>query len=235
VAFLSRAEFEINKSEIITRESESTPFAGSIVARFRKPIIFTYEGTINEITIYFKPGRIHAFLDHQLSVYNKEDFNPFVPFVNCESDLTNILNHSQDEDKIIALEDFLLSKLKEDREPKLYQIISAILESPAESMPGINELGERFKMSRQSLHQLFHHFVGKSPSEFRKTVRFRKALESGVNQAGSKFLTGLALDNHYFDQSHMLKDFKSLTGQTPGQFFKSLSSIHEDTIFWKMT
>jgi AraC-like DNA-binding protein len=47
-------------------------------------------------------------------------------------------------------------------------------------------------------------------------------------------LTGIAHGSNYYDQSHMLKDFKALTNLTPTSFFKSLSTVHDKTIFWKM-
>jgi len=34
-------------------------------------------------------------------------------------------------------------------------------------------------------------------------------------------MTQLAFDNGYYDQSHFIHDFKSLTGLTPKAFFKA--------------
>jgi AraC-like DNA-binding protein len=234
VAILTNVRFEINNHQITTKESTSSRFVSSIVAHFQNPIVFTYKGFINEITIYFKPGGINAFLDNPLSYYNKADFNSFNPFVDYEANMINVLNQKTDKEKILALEKYLLSKCKKDVNSTLNQIIEAILNPTFENTYSINELSEKFKISRKTIHKLFIEYVGKSPAEFKKTVRFRQALEKGVNPEVLKLLTGIAHSTNYYDQSHMLKDFKALTNQNPKSFFKSLSTIHDKTIFWQL-
>jgi AraC-like DNA-binding protein len=234
VAILTNARFEINNHQITTKESTSSKFVSSIVAHFQNPIIFTYRGFINEITIYFKPGGINAFLDKPLSYYNKADFNSFNPFADYEANMINVLNQKTDKEKILALEKYLLSKCRKDVNSTLNQIIEAILNPTFENTFSINELSEKFKISRKTIHKLFIEYVGKSPAEFKKTVRFRQALEKGVNPEILKLLTGIAHSTNYYDQSHMLKDFKALTNQNPKSFFKSLSTIHDKTIFWQL-
>jgi AraC-like DNA-binding protein len=148
--------------------------------------------------------------------------------------MINVLNQKTDKGKILALEKYLLSKCRKDVNNTLNQIIETILHPTIENTYSINELSEKFKISRKTIHKLFVDYVGKSPAEFKKTVRFRQALEKGVNQEVLKLLTGIAHGTNYYDQSHMLKDFKSLTNQSPKSFFKSLSTIHDKTIFWQL-
>jgi AraC-like DNA-binding protein len=234
VAILTNARFEINNNQITTQESTSRRFASSIVAHFQSPITFTYKGLINEITIYFKPGGINAFLDKPLSSFNKTDFNYFNPFADYKTNMVSVLNQKTDKGKILALEKYLLSKCKNEVNNTLRQIIDTMLNTTVESNYCIHELSKKFKTSRKTIHKLFIDYVGKSPIEFKKTVRFRQALERGTSPEILKFFTGIAHNANYYDQSHMLKDFKSLTNQSPKAFFKSLSTIHDKTIFWQL-
>lgn len=234
VAVLTNAKFETNSNQVTTKESTKSKFISSIVANFQNPLVFTYKGIINEITIYFKPGGINAFLDKPLSSYNKTDFNSFNPFIDYESNMINVLNKKTDKGKILALEKYLLSKCKKEVNNTLHQIIATILNSNYENTYSINKLSEKFKISRKTIHKLFIEYVGKSPVEFKKTVRFRQALEKGTNPEILKLLTGIAHGTNYYDQSHMLKDFKALTNQSPKSFFKSLSTIHDRAIFWQL-
>jgi AraC-like DNA-binding protein len=57
-----------------------------------------------------------------------------------------------------------------------------------------------------------------SPRQFLKTVRFQHALHTRFKQQ-SLSLTQLAFDCGYYDQSHMINDFKKLSGYTPGEYF----------------
>ncbi len=235
VAILTNARFQIDNHQVTTREeSTSSRFTSSIIAHFQNPIVFTYKGFINEITIYFKPGGINAFLDKPLSFYNKTNFNSFNPFADYEANMIKVLNQKTDNSKILTLEEYLLSKCKNEVNKTLHQIIETVLNPTFEKTYSINELSEKFKISRKTIHKLFIDYIGKSPIEFKKTVRFRQALERGTNPEILKLLTGIAHSTNYYDQSHMLKDFKSLTNQSPKSFFKSLSTIHDKTIFWQI-
>jgi AraC-like DNA-binding protein len=40
---------------------------------------------------------------------------------------------------------------------------------------------------------------------------------------------------NYFDQSHLVKEFKELTGFSPKTFFKQISPLENGTIQWMFT
>lgn len=57
-----------------------------------------------------------------------------------------------------------------------------------------------------------------SPKQFLRTIRFQNTLhEKQKNKEIS--LTELAYNCGYFDQSHMIYDYKLLSGKTPSQYF----------------
>ena len=72
----------------------------------------------------------------------------------------------------------------------------------------------------------------KSPSDFKKIHRFREALKSKKDKKNSPTLTALSYDMLFYDQSHLIKDFKSLTGLPPKNFFKNLTSHDDGKINW---
>jgi hypothetical protein len=72
-------------------------------------------------------------------------------------------------------------------------------------------LGER------QLRRLFEFYIGDSPKQLAKIVRFQNYLSS---QTRSTY--GLLKDDHgYYDQAHLIKEFKQLYGSTPSQVFKN--------------
>ena len=75
----------------------------------------------------------------------------------------------------------------------------------------------------------------KTPYEFRKITRFRKALQKFNQQVDPLSLTELTYILNYFDQSHLVKEFKELTGFSPKPFFKQLSTLENGTISWLFT
>ena len=96
------------------------------------------------------------------------------------------------------------------------QLIEDIL-LDMESDLKISDIALKYNISRQHLNTLFTKIVGKPCSEYRKINRFRSAIEKKKN---AKNLTQLTYDNLFYDQSHMIKDFKGLTKVSPQTFFK---------------
>ena len=72
-------------------------------------------------------------------------------------------------------------------------------------------------ISRQHLARLFAHHVGVSPKTFARVARFRRALRLAQNGRWAD----LAPELGYFDQSHLIADFRGFAGDTPVPFFQS--------------
>ena len=173
------------------------------------------------------------FLEHPMSFYAKDetmdrDFIPFVDFSERMSDIMLIKDH---EEKITAMEAYWISKVKGISHPFLFQVINDML-LPNDKEMTISEIAKKNKISQKTLIKHFEQHIGKTPSDFRKIVRFRNALKQKAmdNQGGT--LTDITYISRYFDQSHMIRDFKVLTGFTPRNFFKKLSSSYDGKISW---
>ncbi len=86
----------------------------------------------------------------------------------------------------------------------------------------VETLAATLGVSRQYLAAQFRDHVGLSPKLFARISRFRAARASALTAAtsdaadrhGHDWAT-LALDNGYFDQSHLIRDFQDFTGATP--------------------
>ena len=71
------------------------------------------------------------------------------------------------------------------------------------------------------VNKIFTKNVGKPAAEYRKIHRFRKAI---IKQRETKSLTELSYDSLFYDQSHLVKDFKQLTHVNPHAFFKKVDT-----------
>ncbi|MDG5492629.1 helix-turn-helix domain-containing protein [Psychroserpens sp. SPM9] len=72
------------------------------------------------------------------------------------------------------------------------------------------------------LEQRFKNEIGISPKLFLRTCRINAAIEK-MKVKSNQSLTQLALEHHYYDQSHFIKDFIQFTGCNPSQFLKSIN------------
>ncbi len=219
---LFRTPYKIEVSQSIEQN-----FTSDIETKFTKPLLIQYDGDIKEITIYFKPLGLNAFLEKSLSDYCSDENFYFFPFKDYEETMISILKLNSNEKMIEKLEDYWMGKHKGYVNYTLKKSIEDIIQNPELS---IALVAKNNAINHKTLITHFKKHTGKTPSEFRKIVRFRKALQN--KNKGN--LTEVSCTSNYFDQAHMIKNFKSLTGYKPKFFFNNLLTI-EDKVNWVLT
>lgn len=88
----------------------------------------------------------------------------------------------------------------------------------------VDDLTRRAAMSQRSLQRLFSEYVGASPKWVIRRYRLHELIEqfnSGVKLQWAQ----LALDLGYFDQAHLINDFKSMVGFSPVEYRKLIATI----------
>lgn len=107
----------------------------------------------------------------------------------------------------------LFADAKVDR--RVDAAVEAIVRSGGRA--AIDSVAASIGVSRQHLARAFAYHVGVSPKTFARVMRFRRALKLGRRMAGAD----LALELGYFDQSHLIAEFREFAGATPVPFFLS--------------
>ena len=227
ISIVENAEIIYLENQGIIKEKKDNQFNSDLICHYKKPIKLSYEGNINEITFYFKPLGINAFLDKTLSNFTSNFFSNFQPFDDYKTTFTTILKEPEIQTKCEMIENYWLSKLIGFRHPFLHELLIDIQKDYS-----ISELAKKHETSRQNLSKQFESHLCKSPSDFKKIQRFREALKSHMNSKAKNNLTSLSYDMLFYDQSHLIKDFKSLTGLTPKKFFKNISSQENGEVNW---
>lgn len=82
----------------------------------------------------------------------------------------------------------------------------------------IKALSEETGYSECYIRRSFEQVHGISPKVFERFVRFQNMLNSIGKNVNDQKLEELAMDCGYYDQSHMMKDFKSFAGTTPERY-----------------
>ncbi|MEN9609639.1 MAG: hypothetical protein RLZZ628_453 [Bacteroidota bacterium] len=97
----------------------------------------------------------------------------------------------------------------------------------------IQDLEDKFHISRRWLEKQFAAQVGFSPKEFARLIRFRSLLaniEKNPYRHSNTFWSALVETFGYYDQSHLIKDFRQFTGQSPTAYFQT-KMLPLDSIF----
>ncbi len=176
-----------------------------------------YDGQVNMISVVFRPVGVRAFFNLpvnkvaglRLTAGDMEDKD----LLALENSLTST---ESDKHCIFLIEQFLLKRLTCIAEHNLKRIGTAIcLINSGES--SVSRLADAACLSNKQFDRVFSEYVGSHPKEFSRTIRFQRALDILEND-GRISLAALAYQCGYFDQSHMIKEFKSLSGYTPGEY-----------------
>jgi len=120
--------------------------------------------------------------------------------------------------RIKIIEEFLLARLKE-RNPEDIRLISAGINyiNQYKGQLSANELANKLMIIPKQLERKFSAIVGKTPKQFIKIVRFNNVMNKLIKNPSCN-LTGIAYESGYFDQSHLIKEFKAFSGCTPSEF-----------------
>ncbi|MBP2615564.1 helix-turn-helix domain-containing protein [Chryseobacterium jejuense] len=218
-------------NQLIIEQCDDNEVETNLVSNFNKPVYVQYEGKINEITIYFKPLAINSFLEHELNHYNSSNFSEFSPFEDYRKAMIDILSLQNDTEKIEAVERYWLSKLIGFKHNFLENVLSEMMGDENDAVT-ITELCKKNDISRTTLNKHFGRHICKTPSQFKKILRFRNAVNKYASNNARNNLTDIAYGVDYFDQSHMIREFKSVTGFSPKVFFDKTSMLEKKQIHW---
>ncbi len=116
-------------------------------------------------------------------------------------------------------EQFLLDRVRRNGVPDdggLVRRIARELET-SHGTVSVAAAAAKHTMSVRQMERAFQEHVGVSPKMFGRLLRLDHALEIAGAQAGCNW-ADVASVCGYFDQSHMVRDFRAMTGATPVEF-----------------
>lgn len=93
----------------------------------------------------------------------------------------------------------------------------------------IAQIADAAGLSRPALTRRFRDRVGTAPKRYARLVKFFAAVEA-IKPEPVVDWAGLAADAGYFDQPHMIRDFREFSGLTPAEFLKERAADGETII-----
>ena len=81
------------------------------------------------------------------------------------------------------------------------------------------------RMSRRTLQRLFSEYIGVGPKWVIRRFRLHEAA-GRIDAGGAVDWARLALELGYSDQTHFIKDFKAIVGQTPTAYVRQRTSAN---------
>lgn len=130
--------------------------------------------------------------------------------------------------KIAIVENYIMQEIQKatpDQDFKLMQSMMNFIFKYKGNLR-LDILIEYFNVNYKKIERLFLKYTGMPPKSYIRIIRINACID--VTKFQDKLnLTVLALDNGFFDQSHLTKEFKRITSLTPKQFFQKERSYSE--------
>lgn len=115
--------------------------------------------------------------------------------------------------KINIIQEFLIKQLSKDTRNNLVVNYSVDLISSLHGLTTINELEKKTGYSKRYLDLLFKNHLGISPKTLATIYRFQHFYKHFSTEE-------INSDDLYYDQSHLIKEFRRYTGYSPKQYSK---------------
>jgi AraC-like DNA-binding protein len=186
-------------------------------------------GKLSLFSVSFRPYGAKLFFD----IPSSEFFNQNTPLKYLLKEKVNELEcelyeSATFEGKILIIEKFLTSQLrKQTKEHEANRIVNSIaLINQTYGLIDIETLASSAYLSRKQYERIFSTYIGASPKQFLRTIRFQNTLREKQKNKNIH-LTELAYNCGYYDQSHMINDYKLLSGKTPTQYFSECEAYSD--------
>jgi len=176
------------------------------------------EGKSHVFGIKFTPGGFFPFLGKSVSSLANQSIPIEQVFGGEVSGLERAILATENENEMKATSDaFLLDrKLRPDMKvDQARQLVERILREP--DILSVDDFAARTGLSVRSLQRLFSQYVGLSPKWVIRRYRLHELLEK-MHSGKPLDWAQLAVDLGYFDQAHLINDFRSITGYAPTEY-----------------
>ena len=164
--------------------------------------------------IRFRPGGATPFL--RMPAHEATDQQLDLPDGWPASELEHRLADAPNELRRVALlEAELLRRLP--AAPPVDRRIAVAVSQLRTGVATVESAAAEVELSRQHLNRLFRREVGIGPKQLERVLRMQR-LHRRLRCSPAPHWSSFALDAGYCDQSHMIREYRALTGLTPSMF-----------------
>jgi AraC-like DNA-binding protein len=202
-------------------ENESAMIAGVQVRKFHRVL----EGQGRVFGVKFRAGGFRPFFNAAVSTIANRTIPARGVFEEDLSAFEEIaLAVGRENEKVAAANEFFRARMPaaDPNVARAGELADRILREP--EIKTVNDLASRSAMGARSLQRLFSDYVGASPKWVIRRYRLHELIEK-LNSGATLNWAQVALDLGYFDQAHLINDFKAIIGLSPIEYRKLISAI----------
>jgi len=177
------------------------------------------DGVVERIGVRFRAGAGARFLDVDASELTDKSVPLEALWGRDAASLLSVLERvPATEGRLAALERALTRRLPRltGREARWMRAAERL--AAGQGLVSPTELARELGLSERQLRRGFLEAVGVSPKRLGRIFRLQAVLSLAADK--KRHWGTVAIDAGYYDQAHLISDFKSMTGTSPGRFFE---------------
>jgi AraC-like DNA-binding protein len=128
--------------------------------------------------------------------------------------------------RFAILEAELVSRLDQRR---VHPAVTYALDGLAHPQARVGDIAKGAGLSQRRLIELFTAAVGLTPKRFGRVLRFQRA--TALARSAALDWTRIAQDCGYYDQAHLIRDFRELADVTPSALMRASAHVKEQHQF----
>jgi AraC-like DNA-binding protein len=207
---------------ILDLGAERAEESAYVVGTMTRPLLVTPRHGSDFLAVRFRPGAAHGLLGFPIHEMTDRREHLGAIWSGVDELVVRIREQRTFDGRLGLFAGILARRAVESAaapEPRVIEATRTI--RAAGGVVSVEELSQSLGVSRQHLTRLFERHVGVGVKFFSRVVRLQAvlgAISSAEGKRGELRWAALALDHGFFDQAHLVADFRALTGLTPVQF-----------------
>jgi len=197
-----------------------------VVGQMTQPVLVSPTGPVQLLGIRFAPGGALPFFP----IPPDELTNRIAPLADVAGALDRelsgrIYDVRELPEKVGIIEALLIRRIKgkEEKGASLRNAISEIVRSGGQI--SVDQLAGDMGVSGRQLERRFLREVGLGPKLLCRILRFQQVFRA-VERADKNWAR-IATDCGYYDEAHLIRDFRQFAGQTPSVLFEDFTTFTE--------
>lgn len=181
----------------------------------------TYQGDVRFVMVILKPTGAYHFLRSSVSGlsnwgYTLSETGIYKYFDELQDRLWN-LNRS--EEAVLLIEQFLIKYIEKNAKigvGDFSPVMNYMFSNPTKL--SVKEIALKFKCSERWIERMCASQTGLSPKKWIRLIRFRSVVNYWLKTPQTSWME-IVVRFNYHDQSHLIKDFRDFTGNSPVMHF----------------
>lgn len=194
-----------------------------VCGQLTRPLVLHSSLDAGMIGIRFQPSGMAPFLSTPMQSLTDARVPAEDLFVGIDQLIDEITDASNDAQRVAACNRFLIRSIDFDRDNIcIRRALDRIMHTRGRI--SVESLATLTGTSRRNLELAFQKEVGTSPKMYCRITRFRHLFDAVSDDPSVKWVQ-MALDSGFFDQAHLIRDFRRFAGDSPTSFLADQTSF----------